>query len=149
MSNIALTQEEFDELLHTEKYYGGTGKFEYPLSGRSLTIALQSRDAKEEFLLDLSRGRIKLSKNKFQNRARKIITLARLDIDGPPHRNPDGEELPGTHLHVYRPGAGDKWASPLPGNFTDPGSLSSLLQEFMDFCSIIKKPTIMMQGGLF
>jgi hypothetical protein len=36
----------------------------------------------------------------------------RLDLDGPPHRNPDDEEIPWPHLHVYREGYGDKWASP-------------------------------------
>jgi hypothetical protein len=71
-----------------------------------------------------------------------------LDIDGPPHRNPDGEELPGTHLHIYRPGAGSKWAVPLPGIFTNPLNVMQTLQEFMDYCKIVKKPIITLQGGL-
>jgi hypothetical protein len=65
-------------------------------------------------MLDLARGQIKLTKATYQNRARQAIVLMRLDLDGPPHRNPDDQEIPCPHLHFYREGYGDKWAIPPP-----------------------------------
>jgi hypothetical protein len=149
MPNIDLTEAEFDALLRIEKYYEGTERFQYPTIGGNLSIPLCSRSPKEEFMLDISRGNIRLSKNKFQNRARSVIVLVRLDIDGSPHRNPDGEELPGTHFHIYRPGAGSKWACPLPVIFTDPSNTRLTLQQFMTYCKIVKEPPISFQGRLF
>jgi len=88
-----------------------------------------------------------LERNTFQTRARKTIILARLDIEGPPHRNPDGEEIPCSHLHLYREGFDDKWAQQLPKNFTNPNDIWKTLDEFMDFCFVITKPFI--EKGLF
>lgn len=105
-------------------------------------------DRREQFLLDLSRGRIDLRKVKTQTRARQIVVLVRLDLGGAPHRNPDGEEIPVPHLHVYREGYGDKWAVPVPayrfGNLAD---VWQTLSDFMGYCNITQPPRI--QRGLF
>jgi hypothetical protein len=109
---------------------------------------LQSPDAREEFLLDISRARIDLVRAKFQNRARKVIVLLRLDLGGAPHRNPDDEEIPCPHLHIYREGYGDKWAISLPGaDFQDPDDLWVTLQDFMQYCNITQPPHF--ERGLF
>lgn len=86
----------------------------FPPPGNSVAIPLTSVDKRENFILDVTRAQIKLTKATFQNRARAAIILMRLDLDGPPHRNPDGEEIPCPHLHIYREGHADKWAVPAP-----------------------------------
>jgi hypothetical protein len=144
---VELTKNELDELLKLYKYYEGKEVFDYPSLGGNLSIPLSSRPPKEEFILDITRGRINLRKNTFQNRVRVTIVLVRLDIDGAPHRNPDGEELPGTHLHIYCPGVGDKWAISLPSDFTNTADNILTLEQFMDYCSVVEKPII--QRGLF
>jgi hypothetical protein len=69
--------------------------------------------------------------------------LARLDFGGPPHRNPDGEEIPCPHLHLYREGYGDKWAVPIPvDRFPNVNDLWLTLQDFMDYCNVIEPPQI-------
>ncbi len=77
-----------------------------------------------------------------------MIVLARLDFAGPPHRNPDGEEVGSTHLHLYREGYGDKWAYPVPAerfpNLRDPWLT---LDDFMRYCRIVEPPRI--RRGLF
>ncbi|MDG6271690.1 DUF6978 family protein [Glaesserella parasuis] len=84
----------------------------------------------------------------FQTRARKAIVLVRLDIEGPPHRNPDGEEIICPHIHLYREGYGDKWAYPLPDELKSVLDRPyELLDKFMDYCHIIGKP--MIQRELF
>jgi hypothetical protein len=91
---------------------------------------------------------VKLTKATYQNRARQAVILMRLDLDGPPHRNPDGEEVPCPHLHLYREGFGDKWAVPAPttiyGNVKD---LHSTFLAFMNQCNVTITPKI--QWGLF
>lgn len=139
---LALTQHEADVLLAMEKHYLGTNRFVFPGLGGALRLALHSADRREEFNLDVTRGRILLTKNTFQMRGRKTIILARLDIDGPPHRNPDGEELPCPHLHLYREGYGTKLAFAVPCNFHGITDSMLLLNVFMDYCHVIEKPII-------
>jgi uncharacterized protein DUF6978 len=62
------------------------------MRGQLLTLPLQSIDKREQFLLDLSRGRIDLVKVKMQNRGRHVVVLVRLEdflrfcnITQPPH----------------------------------------------------------------
>lgn len=99
-------------------------------------------------MLDVTRAQIKLTKATYQDRARQVIILMRLDLDGPPHRNPDGTEIPCPHLHRYREGYGDKWADPAPvGRYTDTFDLFSTFEAFMQHCNITDPPNI--QKGLF
>src|SRR5438105_4348817 len=86
-------------------------QYVYPSMGGYTTVPLVSVDRAEEFVLDVRRGRIDLAKVTHQNRARQVVILVRLDLGGPPHRNPDGVEVPCPHLHVFREGFGDKWPS--------------------------------------
>ena len=113
-----------------------------------MSIPLQSVDKREQFLLDISRGLIDLGRGKYQNRARQVVVLVRLDFGGSPHRNPDGEEIGSPHLHIYREGFGDKWAIPLPADrFPRITNLRSTLDDFMQFCNITLPPNI--ESGLF
>jgi len=78
-----------------------------------------------------------------QNRARQIIILARLDYGGPAHPNPDGEEIPCPHLHLYKEGYGDKWAFPIPQDkFPNIGDQWETLSDFMKYINVIKQPAI-------
>ena len=148
MAETNITQDEADALLAMEKHRVNDDTIDFPSDGESAVLPLQSVDRREQFLLDLSRGRIDLRKVKMQNRARQIVVLARLDLGGAPHRNPDGEEIPAPHLHVYREGYGDKWAVPVPTTqFGDPADVWQTLSDFMAYCNITRPPRI--QRGLF
>lgn len=144
---IELTQQEADALLALEKYYFEANVLKFPDLGGTLRLVLHSLDKREEFNLDITRGKISLEKNTFQTRARKAIVLVRLDILGPPHRNPNGEEVECPHIHLYQEGFGDKWAYPLPNEFNGIENIYELLDKFMDYCHIVGKPTI--ERGLF
>ena len=137
-----LTQNEIDYLLNLEKNYVGAQKFKYPTLGGRLNIQLTSADKNEDFILDITRSHISLSKNTFQNRARGVIILLRLDLNPAPHRNPDGKVVAGNHLHVYKEEFGDKYAYPLPEEFIDCKDINDFLDKFMDYCHIINKPII-------
>ena len=148
MADINLTQSEADALIAMEKHRDNEEYTDFPMGGQSVTLPLQSADNREQFLLDLSRGRIDLLKVKMQSRARQVVVLVRLDLGGAPHRNPDGEEVSVPHLHVYREGYGDKWAVPVPADrFRAITDVWTTLEDFMRFCNITQPPHI--ERGLF
>jgi hypothetical protein len=129
--NSDLTQKEADRLLKIEKCCIDPTPYQFPIKGQTLRIPLRSKLGNEEFSLDLYRGMIAMGKHMFQTRARKTVILARLDLGGPPHRNPDGEEIDCPHLHLYREGYDDKWAYPLPPVFRNP---TELVLRFKNSC---------------
>lgn len=148
MADINLTQPEADALIAMEKHSASEERADFPMGGESVALPLQSADRREQFLLDLSRGRIDLLKVKMQNRGRQVVVLVRLDLGGAPHRNPNDEEIPVPHLHVYREGYGDKWAVPVPEDrFSNLDDVWVTLEEFMRFCNITQPPRI--ERGLF
>ncbi len=145
MAEIILTQAEADALLAMDKHTEDDSPVLLPVGGQKFAVKLTSRDGREKFFLDLSRGRIDLRRVKFQNRARNVLRLARLDLSGRPHRNPNGEDVPTPHLHLYCEGFDDKWAEPLPNdNFPDLENELNLLEDFMRFCNIRSTPEVQM-----
>ena len=148
MADTTLTQADADTLIAMEKHRSDEERYDFPVGGVSRVIPLHSPDKREQFLLDLSRGRIDLAKVKMQNRGRQVVVLVRLDLAGAPHRNPDGEEVSCPHLHVYREGYGDKWAFPVPADrFPDITDVWATLGHFMAYCNITQPPHI--ERGLF
>jgi len=148
MAYINLTQAEAEALIAMEKHRLDDARWDYPGLGGSISIPLVSIDKREDFLLDISRGKIDLLKGKYQNRSRQVVVLVRLDFGGQPHRNPDGEEILSPHLHIYREGYGDKWAVPVPADtFPDMNDLWRILEDFMRYCNITEPPFI--NRGLF
>jgi hypothetical protein len=148
MADLNPTQADADALIALEKHRINDDRHDFPFGGGSLVLGLQSPDKREQFFLDISRGKIDLRKGKYQNRARQVIVLVRLDFGGKPHRNPDDEEVPSPHLHIYREGFGTKWAVPAPTDiFPDTTDLWQTLHEFMRYCNITQPPHIVQ--GLF
>lgn len=148
MAATDLSQSEADALIAMAKVKVSDDLYDYPGTGGSLVVPLTSQDKREEFIIDIYRGRIDLLKGTYQNRARQVIVLVRVDFGGAPHRNPNGEEVPCPHLHLYREGFGDKWAMPLPvDKFPNIDDLWQTLEDFMTFCNVVVPPAI--ERGLF
>ena len=143
MSDISVDQATADALIATPKIRANDAVSYYPGAGGYLTLPLLSHDGRESFHLDIRRGGIDLLKGTYQNRARQVLILVRLDFGGAPHRNPDGSEISSPHLHIYREGYGDKWAFEVPpdkfSQITDPWQA---LQDFMRFSNIVDPPNI-------
>jgi len=148
MAEINLTQADADALIAMEKHRVSEDREDFPVSGQSVVLPLHSANKREQFFLDIYCGRIASFKVTMQNRGRQVIVLARLDLGGAPHRNPDGEDVPAAHLHLYREGYGDKWAIPVPvDRFRATTNLRATLDDFMRFCNITRPPHI--DGRLF
>ena len=143
-----LTQEEANNLINMVKKIEKPGKLKFPHPGEKKEISVISLDGKEKFFLDINRARLKLTKCTYQNRYRRDIILLRLDIDGPDHTNPEpnGETFPCPHLHIFKEGYGDKFAIPLPLEFSPSMDLITKLYEFLDYCKIDNANEMQIQG---
>ena len=151
-----ITQEEADYFFGMEKFPEEEIEYQFPSSGQKLTIAYCSSDKRENFLFDIYRGSIRITKITYQNRVRKAFILRRLDLDGPTHVNPEVEEIPlsflkpynGTeiptpHLHLYVEGYGEKWAIPANDIFvTDNKDIFEMMELFFDYCNVKQMPNI-------
>jgi hypothetical protein len=62
MPDINLTQAEANALIAMEKHSAYDQSYDYPAIGGSICVPLVSPDKRENFLLDVSRGRIDLQK---------------------------------------------------------------------------------------
>ena len=143
MAETNLSQSEADALLQMEKHCLDAREYTFSNPGQKEVIELVSADKREIFLLDLSRGRAEVRRIKMQNRARHTVILARLDLNGRIHTNPDGQEIATPHLHLYTEEFGDKWAYPVPPEkFADLNNVWKTLQDFVRFCNITKPPKI-------
>lgn len=156
-----LTQSEVDALIAIQKKRAEERLYNFPLAGDTLTIPIISVDEKESFLIDINRGRIRLTKCTYQERHRGTIILVRLDVDGRPHTNPEvssvplsylvpynGQTVQCPHLHLYVEGFMDKWAMPAPSDkFPRIIDLYTTLDDFFRYCNVIELPLI--QRGLF
>lgn len=141
--SIDLTQAEADQLIAMPKRTCNEDVQIFPSLGDKLVIEFESVDKTEDFLLDVSRSRIDFCRITYQNRGRIVVVLKRLDLNGPPHRNPDDQVVPCPHLHTYRGGYGDKWAEPVPpGKYSNLTDLSQTLGEFMAECNVVNAPAI-------
>lgn len=128
MAEINLTQAEAGALIAMAKHRVDNTEWDYPGLGGAISVPLVSADRREQFVLDLRRGRIDLAKGTYQNRGRQVVVLVRLDFGGAPHQNPDGVEMGSPHLHLYReytvtngPSrclATDSWTSTTAGGYS-------------------------------
>lgn len=141
-----LTQQEADELMAMPKKPVDVTTIEFPLPDQAKQFAALSKDGRKAFLFDVNRkGKLKLSKCTFQERYAVVEILVRLDIDGPPHVNPDGADVPCPHIHLYKEGFADKWAYPLPtGVFSNTSKLEATFVEFLGYCKVDSIPDTLM-----
>lgn len=149
----AILQTDADALLALPKSFKDDSPLEFTMTTpMDFERVLVSSDLREEFLLTIERGNRKRIRLKYQTRARKVVILARLDLDGPAHRNPPdspyraNERLPCPHLHLYREGFGDRIAYTLADvpqfKITNPLNGLVWLEDFLKFCNISGVPPI-------
>jgi len=150
---MALTQAEADSLLRMPKEFVDPGPLEFtqtqPMNYDRL---LHSEDRREQFVLTVKRGRRKRIRLKYQTRARKVIVLARLELNGPAHHNPPespyrpNQRIDGPHMHLYRESFEDRIAYELEDipEFVvhDLRSGVKCLEDFLRFVGVSKWPVI-------
>lgn len=145
-----LSQHEIDYLLVVLKNLNERQPLAFPAASDSQAYNVVSEDGRDRFIIDANRkGHIKVTKCTFQERHQTGNILLRLDIDGPPHTNPDGNELPCPHLHIIRENYGTSWAYPIPTEiFTDTTDLLLSFINFLEYCKVKDTNNIFFQDGL-
>lgn len=112
MAEIKLNQVEADALIAVANKRDDDEEWLFPGPGDRIAVPLTSLDKRESFMLDLTRGEIKLTKATYQNRARQVIVL------------------------------GDTWANPAPvERYANTRDLFSTLDIFMQDCNITDPPS--------
>lgn len=104
-----LSHQEFLDSMGEVKIFK-QDSFTFPDNGSCVSLAATGQNTHEEYLLDINKKNCTLSRITYQNRVRKAIVLLRFDVDTKPHKNPDGDVISSTHLHVYQEGYLDAWA---------------------------------------
>jgi hypothetical protein len=138
-----IDQQEADSLMAMDKVCNENAPKQFPGKGQNLNLSLVSVDGRETFQMDVRRGNIELRKITDQLRCREVVVLARLDIEGKRHFNPDGQDMGRTHLHLYREGYHDRWAVPVPSEqFCDITDVWKSFNDFLAYCKISKVPPI-------
>ena len=149
---MSFTQDEADDLLQLPKLFVDTSPIEFTLTQpMDYERILRSVDRLEEFHLNVERGRRNKIRLKYQTRARRVIVLARLEMNGRRHRNPPespykpAEWISQNHLHLYREGFEDQvayeladapgWSEPLTDGIP-------AFEQFLRFCGVAEWPPI-------
>jgi hypothetical protein len=144
-----LTQAEADYLMDLEKQFVSDALLTFDAGSFRIVRELISLDGREEFLFDAQRGSLVLKKLTFQERARVIVPLVRLDIGVTlRHRNPNDTVVAGSHIHVYREGYDAKFAVPLAElsfHFRDLDNVVTTFEDFARYCHITRFPNIQEQ----
>jgi len=144
-----LTQAEADYLMDLEKQFVSDALLTFDAGSFRIVRELISLDGREKFLFDAQRGSLVLKKLTFQERARVIVPLVRLDIGATlRHRNPNDTVVTGSHIHVYREGYDAKLAVPLAElsfHFRDSDNVVTTFEDFARYCHITRFPNIQEQ----
>ena len=134
-----LTKEEIDIVIDILKNIEYDKEiFSFPCIGESTVLNATSNDKKYKFIFDIKPGRSKRVKDKLtlQERYGKDVVLVRLDINGPPHTNPDGETVSGNHIHIIKDGYDDKFAYDIPTDLVDADDNIQTMINFFQYCKV-------------
>jgi len=136
--SIVITDNELNQLLQVEKFL--PQKFHLPTENETLSCILDT-STKEIFQLNISRKNTLelVRKSKVQGSYYKE-PLVRVEVDAPPHTNPDLEIVGRNHIHIYREGYGMRWAYPLESfhhvYFKQPFEFVVLFDDFCQYFHI-------------
>ncbi|MFZ3591339.1 DUF6978 family protein [Bacillus sp. DJP31] len=145
-----LTQAEANMLISSLKQLlTDINIINFPEPGDKLLLSCKDGN-NNTYMIDVTRGSIKPTKSTFQTRHRKTTVLVRVDIDGPPLDNPDGEEVPCPHIHIYREGFEDRWAFPLDVKIkTNTKDLIQVLIDFFTYNNISNRHELSFKEGIY
>lgn len=153
-----LSQSDADYLVNLDKKKVNNKIYDFPNYKGSIAIPMCSVDESENFIFDVTKGRIALS---YQSRYEKVYILRRLDLSGQPHTNPitptpnvpnylhqyAGKKIPCPHIHIYvENSTNDRWAMPINDSFSDINDIYKTFDEFLDYLKVVDHPNI--QKGL-
>lgn len=136
---IKITDCDFKHLLKLRKFFTVSPRL--PLENGSGYYLLKDESGKEEFQLNIIRKKViefGANKKKF-NHSYFRQPIIRLEIDAPPHKNPDFTLVGRNHIHIYKEGYDLRWAYDLKdvsNLFTELNDFNLLFSDFCVYCNI-------------
>lgn len=133
-----LTQDEIDMMIEELKWIKEKDVIGFPNFDHKLTYELESEFNPKSYLLDANRkGSLDPMKISYQFRFRASNVIIRLDLNGPPHTNPDSTEVGRNHIHIAREGYNARWAYALPDDvLNNSDDLIDIFKWFLSRCNI-------------
>jgi len=139
-TSMDINDQEFSRLMQMKKRF--TKAPVLPKTNSKSIYQVIGDTPQEKFEVHIERKNViefQADKSKFQESYYKTA-LIRIEIDAPPHMNPDGNWTGRNHIHIYREGAGLLWAYDLssvaPNLFLDQNHFLSLFCDFCQYCNI-------------
>lgn len=121
-------------------------EFIFPDPGGRGMMNAKSKTTQHEFVFNITRGRHNPKQCSYLIRTVENDLLFRIDLEGPAHPNPNNEDVPCPHMHIYLhngTSSPENWAFPLhekiPVNADD---LVEVLQKFLEYNNVEETPTI-------
>lgn len=137
-----LNQELISYLIDIDKFFEDED-IQPIASGQKDSFSLYSSDGRCFFTLDMNRSGIIESKTMLQTRySRTNDWIIRLELNGPPHTNPDGSQTERDHIHILREKDGkrinmgyniDTFHSLL---FKNTNNITRIFEEFCEFSNV-------------
>ena len=144
-----MNDNEFEALLNQEKVLD---KFsDLPLFGSKKEYLIKGIDTDFELFVDYSGKRIEfVQKQKYH--LQETIGMVRLEIDAPPHINPDGTTVGRNHIHIYKENYDLRWAYSLKDFdiflFKNTQDIIEIFKDFCKYCNIKIEPKYYFQGRI-
>ena len=131
-----LSQLEAESLMSVKKLFEDKSAIIVNRPYKEERRLISETNPSDIFYLNINETAIELGKYTANNRFFSI-PLVRICIDTDSvHENPDGKQIKGSHIHVYKEKYGDKFAKPLKDyNITETTTVQ-ILTQFLEFCNI-------------
>ncbi|MFR4986761.1 MAG: DUF6978 family protein [Lachnospirales bacterium] len=135
-----LTYNEFQHIMSIQKNFIDCN-IKFCKIGDNISYDLISiSNSNKKFKLDVDRRTRSIELNKIKIQNRLDIPLIRVDINSPPHINPDRTKTSRNHIHIYKEGYDLKWAMNLEGfhsiYFKNTNIFNNLFIDFCKYCNI-------------
>lgn len=131
-----LTQAEFDHLMRLEKEFEDKTTIFLGPAPLQWSRKIKSITSNDTFSLDFYRGTFKIQKYTYNHRYKQTLVIFRFDSYGT-HTNPDGVQLTGFHVHIYKEGFGDKFAYPASEfGIEETDSMVTILHKVLLYCKV-------------
>lgn len=112
---MEMTNIEFDRIIAERKQFDNDNNIIIlPIGGGKVNLIANFTESDEYINIYLRSSKRNLEKLSQNSTYQDNTILIRIDLEPTaPHQNPDGQIIRESHIHVYKEGFGDKWATPL------------------------------------
>lgn len=133
-----MTDNDFNTLASMKKQFVYQKNVQVPHDKQFETYKIKSYATKDKFFLYYDRRGTYELKQKGQIQYKKDFSMIRMEVNAPPHINPDGSAVSRNHIHIYKEGYELRWAYELSDILKFSSNDTTPLNLFISFCEYCK-----------